>query len=124
MVARRVTRGRLVSLTDPCARHGRKSKSGLFSGFKLHVLGDVVSGLVASLAVTPGNSTEDSPGTSSSAWAVTSRSDVPRRFARPRTASCSTPKNNISEPHASSGPDLKYAKPTGRGPSASGSFTY
>jgi len=61
VVARRVTKGRLVSLTDPNARHGRKSKSGRFAGFKLHVLGDVVSGLIASLAVTPGNNHDSRP---------------------------------------------------------------
>lgn len=54
-VAERVTRGRLVSITDLQARSGRKSKSQPFKGFKVHVLGDAVSGLIASLAVTEGN---------------------------------------------------------------------
>lgn len=55
VVARRVARDRLISMTDPHARHGRKSKSGTFNGFKAHVFGDVVSGLIASVAVTVGN---------------------------------------------------------------------
>ncbi len=52
-VARRVVEGRLVSRTDPEARHARKSRKKTFNGFKLHVLGDAVSGLVASVCVTP-----------------------------------------------------------------------
>jgi hypothetical protein len=55
VVAKRVAKDRIISLTDPQARHGRKSKSGTFNGFKLHLLGDVVSGLIASLTVTRGN---------------------------------------------------------------------
>jgi hypothetical protein len=42
-------------LTDPQARHGRKSKSRTFNGFKLHLFGDVVSGLITALTVTLGN---------------------------------------------------------------------
>jgi len=55
VVAKKVVADRIVSLTDPCARHGRKSKSRTFNGFKLHVLGDIVSGLITSLTVTQGN---------------------------------------------------------------------
>lgn len=55
VIAEHVASDRLVSLTDPNARHGRKSKSQCFNGFKIHLLGDVVSGLIASLAVTSGN---------------------------------------------------------------------
>jgi hypothetical protein len=55
VIAERVAAGRLVSITDPEARHGRKSKSQGFNGFKIHLLGDVVSGLLVSLAVTKGN---------------------------------------------------------------------
>lgn len=60
VIARRVAQDRLVSLTDPQARHGRKSASQTFKGFKLHVLGDVVSGLIASVTVTAGNQHENS----------------------------------------------------------------
>jgi hypothetical protein len=55
VVARKVAKDRIVSLTDPCARHGRKSKSQTFNGFKVHLLGDVVSGLIAAVSVTAGN---------------------------------------------------------------------
>lgn len=55
VIAQRVAKDRLVSLTDPCARHGRKSKSATFNGFKVHLLGDIVSGLIASMTVTAGN---------------------------------------------------------------------
>lgn len=61
VVARRVAESRLISLTDPQARHGRKSKSHTFNGFKLHLVGDVVSGLIASIAVTEGNKHDARP---------------------------------------------------------------
>mgnify|MGYP000194530816 CR=1 FL=1 len=61
VVAKHVRADRHVSVTDPQARHGRKSKSKRFNGFKLHVLGDVVSGVIASLAVTPGNGHDSHP---------------------------------------------------------------
>jgi hypothetical protein len=53
VIAQKVTIGRMMSLTDPQARHGRKSKSARFNGFKIHLLGDVVSGMIAALSVTP-----------------------------------------------------------------------
>jgi len=62
VVARRVSKDRLVSLTDPHARHGRKSRKATFHGYKVHVLGDVVSGVIASLTVTPGNTHDGSVG--------------------------------------------------------------
>ena len=55
VVAQKVAKDRMVSLTDPCARHGRKSRSKTFNGFKLHLLGDIVSGVIGSVAVTAGN---------------------------------------------------------------------
>ena len=61
VVARRVAMGRLVSILDPQARHGRKSRSRKFNGFKMHVLGDVVGGLIASVAVTQGNEHDGAP---------------------------------------------------------------
>lgn len=61
VIARRVAADRLVSFTDPQARHGRKSKSRTFKGFKLHLVGDLASGLIASLAVTPGNVHDNQP---------------------------------------------------------------
>lgn len=61
VIARKVAVNRLVSLNDPQARHGRKSKSQTFEGFKVHVLGDVVSGLLLSLSVTSGNVHDGKP---------------------------------------------------------------
>jgi hypothetical protein len=60
VIARKVARDRIVSLTDPCARHGRKTKSKKFKGFKVHILGDVVSGLIAAVTVTPANHHDNS----------------------------------------------------------------
>lgn len=53
-VVERTSSARLISVTDPEAQHFRKSKSKVCSGFKLHALGDAVSGLVLALSVTPG----------------------------------------------------------------------
>lgn len=61
VVAQKVARDRIVSLTDTQARHGRKSRTQTFNGFKVHVLGDVVSGLIASVSVTPGNVHDSDP---------------------------------------------------------------
>jgi hypothetical protein len=55
VIAQRVAAGRIASLTDPEARHGRKSASQTYTGFKIHLLGDCVSGLIASLTVTHGS---------------------------------------------------------------------
>lgn len=61
VIARKVARDRLVSMTDPQARHGRKSRSRTFNGFKLHVLGDLVSGVIAAVSVGPGNEHDGAP---------------------------------------------------------------
>lgn len=61
VIARRVARDRLISITDPEARHGRKSKRRLFKGYKLHVVGDLVSGLIASVCVSPGSDHDGAP---------------------------------------------------------------
>jgi hypothetical protein len=53
-IATRVVADRLISQTDPQARTGHKSRHVTFEGFKLHVLGDVVSGFIAALCVTGG----------------------------------------------------------------------
>lgn len=55
VVAQRVAKDRIISLTDPEARHGHKTDRQTFEGFKLHLLGDVVSGLITALTVTRGN---------------------------------------------------------------------
>jgi len=60
-VARKTTSGRLVSITDLQARHGRKTRSVKFKGYRLHVLGDIVSGLIASVSVTPATVGDSAP---------------------------------------------------------------
>ncbi|MEM8713766.1 MAG: transposase, partial [Planctomycetota bacterium] len=62
VIASRSTSDRLVSMTDPEARSGRKSQNQPFKGFKLNVLGDLVSGLIASVKVVPGNCGDGGPG--------------------------------------------------------------
>lgn len=61
VIARRVVENRLVSLWDPSARHGRKTRSQSFEGFKLHALGDLVSGLIAAVFVAPANVADNAP---------------------------------------------------------------
>lgn len=60
-IARRVVENRIVSLTDTQARHGRKTSSVSFEGFKLHVLGDLVGGLIASVSVAGANVADNAP---------------------------------------------------------------
>ncbi len=62
VIAQRVARNRVISITDPAARHGRKSKSQMFDGFKINVLGDLVGGLITAISVTPGNGHDAAPG--------------------------------------------------------------
>lgn len=61
VVARGVAENRLISLRDPSARHGRKTRSEPFNGFKLHALGDLVSGLIAAVFVAPANVADNAP---------------------------------------------------------------
>ena len=60
VLRRGVARERLVSVEDPQMRHGRKSKSVRFSGYKRHVLRDLDTGLVRAVGVTPANAPEAS----------------------------------------------------------------
>lgn len=57
--ARRVRKGgenRQISISDPDMRHGRKSKTKLFSGYKRHITTDAdVPGLVVGVHVLPAN---------------------------------------------------------------------
>src|SRR3989442_2270047 len=54
----RVSADRRVSLSDPDMRHGRKSKSRIFSGYKSHLASDVDRKLVLACAVTRANRPE------------------------------------------------------------------
>lgn len=51
-IARGTAPGRTVSLTDPEARHGRKSAAQAIIGYKLHVTGTIASQFVTGVVVT------------------------------------------------------------------------
>ena len=57
---RGVARDRRISVEDAQMRHGRKSRSALFDGYKRHVLRDLDTGLVAAVGITPANVPEAS----------------------------------------------------------------
>jgi hypothetical protein len=47
-----VAKNRRISIEDPDMRHGRKSRSQLFDGYKRHVLRDLEIGVVRSVGIT------------------------------------------------------------------------
>jgi hypothetical protein len=53
-----VSKERRISIRDGDMRHGRKSKSSRFDGFKRHLGLDLDSGLIIAAALTPGNRPE------------------------------------------------------------------
>jgi hypothetical protein len=57
---RGVARDRRISVEDGQMRHGRKSRSVLFDGYKRHVLRDLDTGLVPVVGITPANAPEAS----------------------------------------------------------------
>ena len=57
---RGVARDRRISVEDSDMRHGRKSRSVLFDGYKRHVLRDLDTGLVPAVGITPANAPEAS----------------------------------------------------------------
>jgi hypothetical protein len=57
-IRKEVTENRRVSVEDGEMRHGRKSKSKRFNGFKQHVATDLDSDLILACAVTPANRPE------------------------------------------------------------------
>jgi hypothetical protein len=57
---RGVARDRRISVEDGQMRHGRKSRSVLFDGYKRHVLRDLDTGLVTAVGITPANAPEAS----------------------------------------------------------------
>ena len=57
---RGVARDRRISIEDSQMRHGRKSRSVLFDGYKRHVLRDLDTGLVPAVGITPANAPEAS----------------------------------------------------------------
>src|SRR5204863_2862135 len=54
-----VAEDRRVSVQDKEMRHGRKSKSKRFNGFKRHVAADLDHGLILACAITPANRPEE-----------------------------------------------------------------
>jgi hypothetical protein len=56
---RGVAENRRVSIEDPDMRHGRKTKSKRFNGFKQHIAADLDTDLILACAVTPANRPED-----------------------------------------------------------------
>ena len=54
-----VAKDRRVSIEDPEMRHGRKSKSKRFNGYKEHLAADLTTGLILACAVTPANVPEE-----------------------------------------------------------------
>ena len=57
---RGVARDRRISVEDGQMRHGRKSRSVLFDGYKRHVLRDLDTGLIPAVGITPANAPEAS----------------------------------------------------------------
>jgi hypothetical protein len=57
---RGVAKDRRISIEDSQMRHGRKSRSVLFDGYKRHVLRDLDTGLVPVVGITPANAPEAS----------------------------------------------------------------
>jgi len=50
-----VAKDRIISTTDPEMRHGRKSRSGKFNGYKTHLTKDVDSDIITNIDVSAGN---------------------------------------------------------------------
>src|SRR5260221_3308115 len=57
---RGVAKDRRISVEDGQMRHGRKSLSVLFDGYKRHVLRDLDTGLIPAVGITPANAPEAS----------------------------------------------------------------
>jgi transposase len=55
VLRRGVARDRRISVEDAQIRHGRKSRSVLFDGYKRHVLRDLDTGLIPAAGITPAN---------------------------------------------------------------------
>ena len=58
-IRRGVAEDRRVSIEDPDMRHGRKSKSKRFNGYKEHVATDIDTDLILACEVTPANRPEE-----------------------------------------------------------------
>jgi len=54
-IRRGVAKDRVISTVDPEARHGRKSKHGLFDGYRVHVAVEPITEMVTEVTVAPAN---------------------------------------------------------------------
>lgn len=55
VIRRGVAKNRRISVEDPTMRHGRKSRTQRFDGYKRHVLTDLDTDLVRAVGLTPAN---------------------------------------------------------------------
>lgn len=62
-IRRGVAEDRRISISDSEMKHGRKSKSKRFNGFKEHIAADLDTGLILACATTPANRPEGEAGT-------------------------------------------------------------
>lgn len=60
-IAKGTATGRIISVTDPEARHGRKSSSKVINGFKTHVMGTIESQFVTGIVVTDAGTHDAEP---------------------------------------------------------------
>jgi len=51
-IAKGTVRGRIISMTDPEARHGRKSAAKTIKGFKTHIAGTIESQFITGIVIT------------------------------------------------------------------------
>jgi hypothetical protein len=54
-IRRGVAKDRVISTVDPKARHGRKSKHGLFDGYRAHVAVDPTTEIITEVSAAPAN---------------------------------------------------------------------
>lgn len=54
-----VAKDRIISTTDPEMRHGRKSKSGKFNGYKTHLTKDTESDIITNIDISAANSSDE-----------------------------------------------------------------
>jgi hypothetical protein len=80
-IARRVAKDRIISTVDPDARHGHKSSSRGFDGYKGHVAVDPDSELITATSVTAGNVGDAAPAEGLLADELANASDPPSEDA-------------------------------------------
>lgn len=76
-IARRVARDRVISTVDPDARHGHKTSSRGFDGYKGHAAVDPDSEIITATTVTPGNTGDAAVATDLITDLITDTPDTP-----------------------------------------------